>query len=211
MNILFCGYRDWSLKVLENLKEIYHESVFHWVKDKETFRITYGSLPYDFLFFVGWSWMVPQEIVKANKCVCVHPSLLPKWRGGSPVQNQILAGEKRTGVTVFRMDEGMDTGPVYYQKEFDFDGNIDNIFMVIANYATLGLCRVLNGSEPHPQHGEPIVCKRRSPEDSEILATDLISPERLHDKIRMLNGQGYPNAYLKCHDGRRYYVTDGYF
>jgi methionyl-tRNA formyltransferase len=43
----------------------------------------------------------------------LHYSLLPKWRGAAPVQNAILAGDSETGVTMFKLDEGMDTGPVY--------------------------------------------------------------------------------------------------
>lgn len=48
-------------------------------------------------------------------CLNVHASLLPRWRGASPIQHAILAGDKETGVTLMRMDEGMDTGPVYVQ------------------------------------------------------------------------------------------------
>ena len=43
----------------------------------------------------------------------LHYSLLPKWRGAAPVQNSILAGDTETGVTMFKLDEGMDTGPIY--------------------------------------------------------------------------------------------------
>lgn len=45
----------------------------------------------------------------------VHYSLLPHWRGAAPVQHAILAGDRETGVTVFKLDEGMDTGPVFLQ------------------------------------------------------------------------------------------------
>ncbi|HSL12615.1 MAG TPA: methionyl-tRNA formyltransferase [Actinomycetota bacterium] len=49
----------------------------------------------------------------------VHLSLLPRWRGASPVQHALLAGDERTGVTVMRMDEGLDTGPVLGTLEDD--------------------------------------------------------------------------------------------
>ena len=53
----------------------------------------------------------------------VHFSLLPRWRGASPVQQSILHGDAVSGVTVFRLDEGMDTGPVFLSKEHKLDGS----------------------------------------------------------------------------------------
>jgi methionyl-tRNA formyltransferase len=50
-------------------------------------------------------------------CVNVHGSLLPRWRGASPVQAALLAGDAVTGVSIMKMDEGMDTGPVYARRE----------------------------------------------------------------------------------------------
>ncbi len=49
-------------------------------------------------------------------CINVHASLLPRWRGASPVQAAILAGDAETGVTIMRMDEGVDTGPILSQR-----------------------------------------------------------------------------------------------
>lgn len=51
-------------------------------------------------------------------CINVHASLLPRHRGASPIQNCLLSGDKKTGISVMRMEEGMDTGPVY--ANFDF-------------------------------------------------------------------------------------------
>lgn len=49
-------------------------------------------------------------------CLNIHASLLPRWRGASPIQHAILAGDRQTGISLMRMDEGMDTGPVYTQS-----------------------------------------------------------------------------------------------
>ena len=49
-------------------------------------------------------------------CLNVHASLLPRWRGAAPIQHAILAGDEQTGISLMRMDEGLDTGPVYAQK-----------------------------------------------------------------------------------------------
>ncbi|MFO8059071.1 MAG: methionyl-tRNA formyltransferase [Bacillota bacterium] len=52
-------------------------------------------------------------------CLNVHASLLPRYRGAAPIQRQLLAGEEETGVSIIRMDEGMDTGPILAQREME--------------------------------------------------------------------------------------------
>lgn len=54
-------------------------------------------------------------------CLNVHASLLPRWRGASPIQHAILAGDATTGVTLMQMDEGLDTGGMYVQEALDID------------------------------------------------------------------------------------------
>lgn len=49
-------------------------------------------------------------------CINVHASLLPRWRGASPIQHALMAGDQETGITLMRMDEGLDTGPMYCQE-----------------------------------------------------------------------------------------------
>ncbi len=62
--------------------------------------------------------ILPPEIVDApiHKSLCFHPSLLPRFRGGAAIPWQIILGEEHTGVTVFRPDEGVDTGPIVVQR-----------------------------------------------------------------------------------------------
>ncbi len=63
--------------------------------------------------------IVPQAVIETPRLasICFHPSLLPKYRGGSAIPWQIIKGEVRTGVTVFWPDPGIDTGPILLQKE----------------------------------------------------------------------------------------------
>ncbi len=62
--------------------------------------------------------ILPPEVIDAptHGSLCFHPSLLPRFRGGAAIPWQIILGEKETGVTVFRPDEGVDTGPIVVQK-----------------------------------------------------------------------------------------------
>ena len=81
-----------------------------------------------YIFFPDWSWMIPTEIVNNYKCICFHESNLPKFRGGSPIQNQIIRGIRKTKSTAFLMNEGLDEGDILLQRNLSLDGSINNIF-----------------------------------------------------------------------------------
>ena len=65
-----------------------------------------------YVFFLHWSWKVPTDIVENYECVCFHMTDVPFGRGGTPLQNLILLGHRRTKLTAFRMVEALDAGPV---------------------------------------------------------------------------------------------------
>ncbi len=73
----------------------------------------------DFGIVAAYATIIPKEIIEKSKLgiIGVHPSLLPKFRGPSPIQSVILAGEKETGVSLFLMDEKVDHGPIISSKE----------------------------------------------------------------------------------------------
>ena len=70
---------------------------------------------------VAFGQIFPAELLEipAHGCFNLHASLLPKYRGASPIQAALINGEKKTGVTVMRMDEGLDTGPILAQHEVE--------------------------------------------------------------------------------------------
>jgi methionyl-tRNA formyltransferase len=73
----------------------------------------------DLVLTIGYGVIIKEEILNLPKFgfINLHFSLLPKWRGAAPVQRAIEAGDLTTGVTVFKLDKGMDTGPIYLQKD----------------------------------------------------------------------------------------------
>lgn len=72
----------------------------------------------DVLVVAAYGQILPQELLDLppRGAVNVHASLLPRWRGASPVAHAILAGDAETGVTIMKMDAGLDTGPMYAQQ-----------------------------------------------------------------------------------------------
>lgn len=77
--------------------------------------------PADIYIVAAFGQILSQEILDLPKygCLNIHASLLPKYRGASPIQRAIIDGEKKTGVTVMQMNAGLDTGDMLYKKEVD--------------------------------------------------------------------------------------------
>lgn len=78
----------------------------------------------DFLVVAAFGQLIPQAILSLARRgnINVHPSLLPKYRGASPIQSALLAGERETGLTIMLMDEKMDHGAILAQKKFILGG-----------------------------------------------------------------------------------------
>jgi methionyl-tRNA formyltransferase len=74
----------------------------------------FASLDLDAAVVVAYGLILPLPMLDAPRrgCLNVHASLLPRWRGAAPIHAAILAGDTETGVTIMRMDEGLDTGPI---------------------------------------------------------------------------------------------------
>jgi len=74
----------------------------------------------DIVITIAFGQLVKEKALNIPKhgWINIHFSMLPKWRGAAPVQHSILRGEKSTGISIFKLDQGMDTGPIYLAKEF---------------------------------------------------------------------------------------------
>ena len=81
----------------------------------------FRALDADLAVVAAYGLILPRPILDAPEhgCVNVHASLLPRWRGAAPIQRAILAGDEVSGVTIMRMDEGLDTGPMLLKRELD--------------------------------------------------------------------------------------------
>ena len=77
----------------------------------------------DVLVVVAYGLILPKSVLEIPRfgCVNVHASLLPRWRGAAPVERALLAGDETTGVTIMRMEEGLDTGPILLQRAIAID------------------------------------------------------------------------------------------
>ena len=155
-----------------------------------------------YIFFLHWSWRVPAEIYQSYECVGFHMADLPYGRGGSPLQNMIMEGNRHTKLSALRMVEEMDAGPVYLKEDLCLEGNAEEVYIRMSYLAAMMIRRIIEERmEPVAQVGEPVVFRRRDPSQSKIPGLKQLQP--LHDFMRMLDADGYPRAFLE-HEGFRY-------
>ena len=113
----------------------------------------------DLLLTIGYGVILPTSVISlpTHGSINLHFSLLPRWRGAAPVQRAIEAGDSVSGVTVFALDEGMDTGPIYLEKRFALDADItsDELLNELADLGVEAVAQTLTlieqGVRPHAQ------------------------------------------------------------
>jgi methionyl-tRNA formyltransferase len=213
VNILFCAYRDWAVEIFSNVSRKFQQHSFKLITEKIEIHANLAAEKYDLVFFIGWSWFVDKEIIEDYFCICLHPSPLPKYRGGSPIQNQIINGEVKSAVTLFKMDELVDHGPIIFQQEISLKGSLEDIFAEIGVIGAIGVEKIISD---HPNNAlipqiesEATYFERRKPAMSEISASEIKSSTsiQLHNKVRCLQIP-YPRPYIVCADGKKLYLIE---
>lgn len=118
----------------------------------------------DLVITIGYGVLLPAEVLTLVPFgfLNLHFSILPRWRGAAPVQRAIEAVDAITGVTVFKLDRGMDTGPIYCVHRFALDQDIDSDEL-LTELALLGvvaiedaLMKIADGYIPIPQINEGV-------------------------------------------------------
>jgi methionyl-tRNA formyltransferase len=124
------------------------------LRDEEE-QSQFRALDADMAVVAAYGLILPAPILEAPKagCINVHASLLPRWRGAAPIQRAILAGDEISGVTLMKMEEGLDTGPMLSRHTLDIRGkNAGEITEELANLGARALIEWLeNPTPPEPQ------------------------------------------------------------
>jgi methionyl-tRNA formyltransferase len=211
---LFVGYRDWAIK---SYNETNIDISFVRTTDQLLYEIK-NNIELKYIFFIGWSEIIDSHIIQKFDCYCIHPSMLPLYRGGSPIQNQIIDGVIDSGVTMFKMNDKIDAGPIFHQKYLSLKGSLDEIFFRIA-YITADLIRTfifkVENKEPielfDQNEEKAFFVKRRKPNQSEITIDEIQNSTalQLYNKIRSLDDP-YPNCFITCGDGSRLFIKKAY-
>lgn len=247
LKVAFIIYRQWGYDIFREIKKYQkirkdfsiplliandkHQCKFRLKDQKETsFTIVkendnstiYNLLKsqrIDIACFYSWSWIVDKKTIKEFTCLCLHPSLLPRFRGGTPIQHQVLRNEKKTGVTIFRMNDIIDGGPIYSQELISFAGNVEDIFKRMTDVGTIMTKQLItdavNNKLKFKPQKNPIKYppnKRRNPAQSEIKFIELKNMEfnKLNNLVRGLL-YPYPNVNIKIKEKTMYLQQIEYY
>ena len=143
------------------------------------------ELPAETIVAVAYGLLVPPVLLDRNTWLNVHPSLLPRWRGAAPVERAIMAGDEETGVSIIRLVEALDAGPVGAREAFPI-GREDDAGAVYARAAEVA-ARLLDPLPESfaPQEGEATYADKIGPADRRL---DLSQPpEELVRRVRALS------------------------
>jgi methionyl-tRNA formyltransferase len=163
----------------------------------------FAALNADLGVVAAYGLILPKPILDGPKsgCVNVHASLLPRWRGAAPIQRAILAGDEVSGVTIMKMDEGLDTGPMLLKRELDIRGK--NAGQVTDELAKLGASSLIEWidhptpPEPQPEEGATYASKV----DKSEARIDWSRPaEQVERQVRAFNPA--PGAWFEANGER---------
>ena len=160
------------------------------------------ALQPDLLIVVAYGLILPPAVLAAPRigCLNVHASLLPRWRGAAPIQWAIVNGETETGVTIMKMDVGLDTGPILAQRSLrltreDTAGSVfEKLSQLGADLLIETLPDYLSGKiqpVPQPEEGSTYAPMLKKEEGQ----LDFTRPaEELERRVRALNP--WPGAFM---------------
>ena len=118
------------------------------LRDPEAVR-RIAAVGADAMVVAAYGLILPRSVIEifSQGCINIHASLLPRWRGAAPIQHALLAGDSETGISIMRMDEGLDTGPVYLTESIPIDANetSSSLHDKLAELGARNIVTALNG------------------------------------------------------------------
>ncbi len=166
------------------------------LKEDGIYEAIAGAKP-DLIVVAAFGQLLPKSILDIAPCINLHASLLPLYRGASPVQQSLLNGDKFTGITAMLMEEGLDSGPVLAYRYFKIPNNmvVTDLMDRLSYDAALLTTEVLKNFEnliPLPQTGAVAThCRKIQKSDGEI---DFSDASEIINKYRAF--YGWPGLFL---------------
>lgn len=195
-SFVIASSKPWHLESYKRFKKKNDIKSFYATDTKTINLILKKNKSIKYIFFLHWNWKVPGKIFQKYECICFHMTDLPKGRGGSPLQNLILDGKKKTTICAFRMTDLLDSGPIYKKKKINLNGRAEDIYKNVSKVCFDMISYIIrNGPIPKDQKGSPTFFKRRNPKQS--LLPKNISLSKINDYIRMLDAPTYPLAFIE--------------
>jgi methionyl-tRNA formyltransferase len=137
------------------------------------------------IVLVAYGRLIPSALLERHLWLNLHPSLLPRWRGAAPVERAIMAGDEETGVTVIKLVEELDAGPIAAQRAFPVGEDAGAAYDRAAEVGTELLDEVLPNPTFTPQPDDGVTYAEKIGPDDRTL--DLSDPKAAVDRVRALS------------------------
>jgi methionyl-tRNA formyltransferase len=201
--LLLLSSRLWNCSLADRLSRRLNRPVESITAPSQLTPEAVAATDPHWIFVTHWSHLIPESIWGQWPTVIFHMTDLPYGRGGSPLQNLILRGHTSTMLTALRCSAGLDAGDVYLKHPLSLNGSAEEIFLR-ANGLIGQMIEhiVIEEPMPTPQQGEPVLFSRRSPAHSHLASCPESDIAAWYDRIRMLDAEGYPHAFLEAHGMR---------
>ena len=207
--VLFFAYRKWALDLIKEFKKKnpnYSCKIIEKHNFLEKKNLT-KLKRFDYIIVIGWSWIVKKDILDYIDIYGVHPSDLPNYGGGSPIQNQIIDGITKSKVTLYKLTSKIDQGAIYGSEKIVLNGDSnDEIFENIKKGSYNLINKFLKDNKKFKiiQKNKIKMKKRRKPKESRISINFLKNKkiDAIYNFIRCLTDP-YPNAYLEDKFGNK--------
>jgi len=214
------GIMNYELRIRESKSTAEKIKIFQPEKPSEIGNELVALVP-DFFVVAAYAHIIGGDILNIPRLgtIGVHPSLLPKYRGATPIQSALLVGEKETGVTLFLIDEKMDHGPILMNNELRITNN-DTYFTLEGKLALLGgemLVKLIpvffaGKIKPAPQnHGEATFARKFETADAEAdFQND--PPEKIYRMYQAFTPEpGLWSINFPNHEGERVKILEASF
>jgi len=179
------------------LQAIHGLEVLRVRTSSELNREALGRFAPSHVFFPHWSSKIPADIFEHFESIIFHMTDVPFGRGGSPLQNLVTRGIETTRLSALRCVAELDAGPVYLKRDLSTLGTAEEVFLRAARLMeTMIVDIVTQRIKPTPQSGEVTPFRRRVPADGDLVPAANL--DNAYDMIRMLDGDGYPPAFLEA-------------
>ena len=195
-----------SLQEKKNRGMLVEESEVHLIANKNNIEVFYPptidhtviekvkSLKPDLIIVVAYGIILPSKFLNIPKygCINIHVSLLPRWRGASPIEHALLAGDKKTGISVISISPKLDAGDILIQESFEIDKDIDSndLTSILTNLGKKTLMKTL------PLLFENKLNRRKQDESKVTYAHKFLSEDR---KINFYNSVDDVYNHIRAH------------
>ena len=195
MNYIVATLKPWNVDAFHKYSQRLDGNWYLINKEIDLNIKTIKDISPKYIFFPHWSYLVNEKILSHSECICFHATDLPFGRGGTPIQNLISIGLTKTKLSALKMTSSIDAGPVYLKTPLLLNGRAQDIYNRMSVLTWKMIAKIIkNEIQPKPQKGKVFNFKRKTPEQSKI--TSKCTLKEIYDKIRMLDAETYPKAYI---------------